>query len=75
MEIHNINEVEVTHVGLLELVACAPDSMQVGDVATAVNILHPTGVSSQWQSPEERTDAKPIPCAHHAGRMHHYFIC
>jgi hypothetical protein len=73
------NDVVVYSVGLVNASVCCPAEMPVDDVADAVNIAHPTGLSHGWVPSTETTfsggEPHPCPCEHTPERVHRLFHC
>lgn len=70
--------VYVFKVGLLYTAACAPAEMTPEQVGGAVNVEHPTGISSAWQVSEQPFEdgPNPAPCADDPeGRLHWLLEC
>lgn len=73
-------EVEVYHVGLVCLSACAPKDMPIEEVESLINVQHPTGIASAWRKSKDPTfkagEPNPCPCNDHPdGRVHYLLEC
>jgi hypothetical protein len=72
--------VHVYRAGLVYLSACAPADMPPGEIETAVNTQHPTGIASGWAMSDDKTfsggEPNPAPCDKDPqGRRHHLLSC
>lgn len=64
--------------GLTYLSACAPADTPREEVEEAVNISHPTGLSSRWKIADEpfvSGDDNPSPCNTDPERQHWLLSC
>jgi hypothetical protein len=74
------DEVYVYALGLVHCSACAPVTMAADQIATAVNLKHPTGISSRWQVSDDPEFAQgapnPAPCDQEPeARRHWLMVC
>jgi hypothetical protein len=71
--------VEVYAVGLVCASACAPVDATCEEIEAAVNLEHPTGISSQWRIAEDKQFSSgqpmPCPCESNDDRQHWLLNC
>lgn len=74
----SVSEVVVYVEGLMACSACAPVKLTREEVAAAVNVVNPTGVSSEWKVSSDTTfhtgHPMPSPCEREPETRRHWLL-
>lgn len=73
-------DVEVyLYLGIVHCSICCPEDMPIKEVERIVNLLNPTGISSDWEVSQETHFAtghrNPCPCEHDSNKVHRLMVC
>jgi len=80
MKVKEAEKVNIYSQGIIACSACAPMGMEGQEVAEAVNLLSPTGISSEWSISEDETfqggkKSNPCVCEDDSKRWHWLLQC